>query len=117
MLTPSRFAWTIQYHTHWAASVASLPFYGIGQVMIMNPVQNYYIDAFEKYAASAVAGGALFRSLVGGLVPLAAPTLFGDLGFGWGISVFGFISIALAPAPLVFYRYGETIREKFNVDL
>jgi len=85
--------------------------------MIMNTVQNYYIDAFEKYAASAVAGGALFRSIVGGLVPLAAPGLFDNLGYGWGVSVFGFISVALAPAPLFFYKYGEAIRERFTVVL
>ena len=85
--------------------------------MVLNTVQNYYIDAFEKYAASAVAGGALFRSIVGGIVPLAAPGLFQSLGYGWGISVFAFISVFLAPAPLIFYRYGEDIRNKFNVDL
>lgn len=85
--------------------------------MILNTTQNYYIDAFERYAASAIAGGALFRSLFGGIVPLAAPSLFDELGYGWGISVFGFVSLLLAPAPLVFYRYGRTIREKFTVNL
>lgn len=111
------FAWTVQYHVHWAASITATFFYGIGQVMVLNTVQNYYIDAFERYAASAIAGGALFRSIVGGVVPLVAPSLFHKLGYGWGISVFGFISLLLAPAPLVFYKYGERIREKFVVDL
>jgi hypothetical protein len=88
-----------------------------GQVTIINTVQNYYIDAFEKYAASAVAGGALFRSIVGGLVPLAAPGLFDSIGYGWGISVFAFISVLLAPAPVLFFKYGEGIREKFTIHL
>ena len=59
------FAWTVEAHTHWFASIAATFFYGIGQVMIMNTCQNYYIDSFEKYAASAIAAGAVFRSLLG----------------------------------------------------
>lgn len=112
-----RFAWTVEYRVHWAASILSTPFYGIGQVMILNTVQNYYIDSFEKYAASAIAAGAVFRSVVGGIVPLFVPTLFDIVGYGWGISVFAFLSLALAPAPLLFYYYGGKIREKFTVEL
>ncbi|KAF1360532.1 MFS general substrate transporter [Lizonia empirigonia] len=111
------FAWTVKKRAHWFASISATFFYGIGQVMILNCTQNYYIDSFEKYAASSIAAGAVFRSLVGGVVPLAAPGLFGSLGYGWGISVFGFIGLALAPAPLLFYLYAEKIRERYPVNL
>ena len=111
------FAWTVEKHAHWFASIASTFFYGIGQVMILNTTQNYYIDSFEKYAASAIAAGAVFRSVVGGIVPLIAPILFDKLGYGWGISVFGFLALAISPAPVVFYYYGEPIRERFAVEL
>jgi multidrug resistance protein len=111
------FAWTVQAHVHWFASIASTFFYGIGQVMILNCTQNYYIDSFEQYAASAIAAGTVFRSLVGGVVPLFAPALFEKLGYGWGISTFAFVSLALAPAPLVFFYFGEGIRERFQVKL
>ncbi|KAK8203877.1 membrane transporter [Phyllosticta capitalensis] len=111
------FAWTAQFHVHWAATLASTLFYGIGQVMILNAVQNYYIDSFEKYAASAIAAGAVFRALIGGVVPLFAPQLFKGVGYGWGISVFAFVGVALAPAPSFFFRYGETIRRRFTVEL
>ena len=111
------FAWTVEKHAHWFASIAATFFYGIGQVMILNSTQNYYIDSFEKYAASAIAAGTVFRSLVGGVVPLAAPGLFEKLGYGWGISVFAFIGLILAPAPVLFYTFGERIRERFPVNL
>jgi multidrug resistance protein len=111
------FAWTVEKHAHWMASISATFFYGIGQVMILNSTQNYFIDSFEKYAASAIAAGSVFRSLVGGVIPLAAPALFARLGYGWGISVFAFTSLLLAPAPIVFYLYGERIRERFKVDL
>ena len=80
------------------------------------PVQNYYIDSFSKYAASAIAGGSVFRSLVGGIVPLFAPMLFDKLGFGWGISVFGFCAVVIAPSPVVFYYFGKRVRERFKID-
>lgn len=85
--------------------------------MILNTTTNYYIDSFEKYSASAIAAGAVFRSVIGGIVPLFASGLFESLGYGWGISVFGFLATAIAPAPLIFYFFGGKIREKFPVNL
>jgi hypothetical protein len=111
------FAWTVESEAPWLVTIASTLFYGIGQVLIVNCVQNYYIDSFEKYAASAIAAGAVFRSAVGGITPLLAPSLFDALGYGWGVSVFAFLAVALAPAPVVFYRFGESIRESFHLDL
>lgn len=111
------FGWTVEYKSPWPVTVAATIPYGIGQVIILNSTQNYYIDAFERYAASAIAAGALFRSLVGGVIPLFAPGLFKSLGYGWGFSLFGFISVALAPAPLIFYLYGEKVRSRFQIQL
>lgn len=111
------FAWAVEKHTHWFASISGTFFYGIGQVMILNCTQNYFIDSFEKYAASAIAAGTVFRSVVGGIIPLGAPALFEKLGYGWGISVFAFVSLLLAPAPILFFVFGERIRERFKVDL
>lgn len=111
------FAWLVELHTPWPASIATTFFYGIGQVMILNCTTNYYIDSFEKYAASAIAAGAVFRSLIGGVVPLFAPAMFAKLGYGWGISVFGFLALAIAPAPLLFFYYGQRIRERYSVEL
>ena len=85
--------------------------------MIINCTQNYYIDAFEKYAASAIAAGAVFRSVIGGVVPLFAPSLFKSVGYGWGVSVFGLLGLLLSPAPLFFYRFGERIREASTAEL
>ncbi|KAL9615705.1 MAG: hypothetical protein Q9160_009322 [Pyrenula sp. 1 TL-2023] len=110
------FAWSIEYRLHWAISIAATYFYGVGQVVILNTVQNYYIDSFSQYSASAIAAGAVFRSLLGGVVPLFAPPLFEKLGYGWGISVFAFLTVAVAPSPLLFYYYGGRIRERFKLE-
>jgi len=111
------FAWTIEYKVHWTVPLLSTVFFGIGQITILNTCQNYYIDSFSKYAASAIAAGAVFRSIVGGVVPLGASQLFEKVGYGWGVSVFAFLSLALSPAPVLFYWYGQTLREMFAIDL
>jgi hypothetical protein len=43
--------------------------------------------------------------------------LYADLGLGWGNSVLGFIGVAFLPVPLLFYRYGRWLRERFPVKL
>lgn len=110
------FAWLVEFHVDWWITLVPLFFYGIGQVCVFNSTQNYYIDAFERYAASAIAAGALFRSLFGGVVPLFAGGLFELLGPGWGMSIFGFVALAIAPSPLFCY-FGERVRKRFEVDL
>ena len=105
------FAWTVELHVHWFASIAATYFYGIGQVMILNTCQNYYIDSFEKYAASAIAAATVLRSLAGFGFPLFAPAMYNKLDFGWGNSVLGFIALALGvPAPFMLWRFGEKLR-------
>jgi hypothetical protein len=75
-------AWMVQLHLHWIVSISSTFFYEIGQVAIFNSTQNYYIDAFEKYAASAIAAGELFWSVIGGVMPLFRPSLINNVGVG-----------------------------------
>lgn len=111
------FAWTVEFHVHWFPTILSTLFFGFGQITIFNAVQNYYIDSFSKYAASAIAAGAVFRSLVGGVIPLFAPALFDKAGYGWGISAFGFLSVVLMPSPALFYIFGERLRSRFEIQL
>lgn len=111
------FAWMVEFHVHWFPTILSTFFFGIGQITVFNTVQNYYIDSFSQYAASAIAAGAVFRNFFGGVVPLVAPTVFENLGWGWGLSIFGFTSLALSPSPLLFYYFGERIRTRYAIEL
>ncbi|KAI5357496.1 putative major facilitator superfamily, MFS transporter superfamily [Septoria linicola] len=107
------FGWTVQKETHWAIPLAAMIFFGASQASIFNSVQTYYTEAYESNAASALAAGSFLRSMVGGVVPLFASSLFDKLGYGWGMSVFGFIAAALMPAPLLFFWLGRGLREKY----
>ena len=81
------------------------------------PIQMYIIDCYPTHAASGNATLTATRSLLGALLPLAGPKMFASLGLGWGNSLLGFIALAFLPAPIVFNRYGQRIREKFPLKL
>ena len=95
------FGWAIEYQQAWPIPIVATALFGASHVAIFNTVQNYYIDSFEKYAASALAAGAFLRSLVGGIIPLFVGKMFEEIGYGWGMSIFGFIGVILMPAPLL----------------
>lgn len=80
------------------------------------PNQVYLIDAYETYAASAIAANSVVRSLGGAFLPLAGIPMYRALGLGWGNSLLGFIAIALGGFPSIFYRYGERLRARFDPD-
>lgn len=106
------FGWSVEEGMHWAVPLAAMVFFGASQASIFNCVQTYYTEAYESNAASALAAGAFLRSQIGGVVPLFVSTLFQTIGYGWGMSVFGFIALALMPAPLLFYWIGGRLRER-----
>ena len=107
------FGWSVEKGMHWAVPLAAMVFFGASQASIFNCVQTYYTEAYESNAASALAAGSFLRSQVGGVVPLFVSTLFQTVGYGWGMSTFGFIAVALMPAPLLFYWIGGRLREKY----
>ena len=65
-------------------------------------MQTYLVDAFVRYAASAMAANTVLRSLLGGLLPLCGLKMYNVLGLGWGNSLLGFIALALVPIPILF---------------
>jgi multidrug resistance protein len=107
------FGWALEARAPWPVPLAAMLLFGASHVAIFNPVQTYYIDAYEAEAASALAAGAFLRSQMGGVVPLFVSGLFDRLGYGWGMSVFGGLAVVLMPAPALFFRYGRGLRERF----
>ena len=111
------FGWTAQYKTHWILPIIGTSFIGIGALFVMMPVQLYLIDAFgPRGGASALAANTVLRSLAGCFLPLAGPHLYhSKLELGWGNSLLGFLAIGFCALPIIFYRYGEMLRNRFPV--
>lgn len=139
------YGWSAQAHTHWIVPIIGTSFVGFGILGIFVcvcrfslsslslisvllfafqwanpnklPAQTYLVDAYTRYAASAIAANTLLRSILGSMVPLFGYKMYESLGLGWGNSLLGFIAIAFLPLPVLFYKFGERIRMRTTVKL
>lgn len=107
------FAWTCMPITvHWIWPIlAGVPF-GAGQSAIFIYANNYIAGAYGIYAASALAGNGLVRSLFGGLLPLAGSAMYKALTPHWAGTLLGVLELLLIPIPFAFYFWGGKIRER-----
>lgn len=106
------FAWTSAPSIPWPVSVVGSGFFGVGMVIVWTSVNNYLVDAYKVYAASALAGQVVWRSIFGAVFPLFTPYMYRNLGLQWASSIPAFMALACAPFPFLFYKYGAAIREK-----
>ncbi|GAB1318245.1 Trichosetin biosynthesis cluster MFS transporter [Madurella fahalii] len=112
------YGWAANNHNHWIVPIVGTFFIGLGSFFIVMPAQTYFVDIFgQQGAASALAANTVVRNIFGTFLALAAPPLYNNLGLGWGNSVLGFICLGFAPIPVLFYRYGERLRNRFVVEL
>ncbi|KAL1961237.1 hypothetical protein VTO42DRAFT_3183 [Malbranchea cinnamomea] len=110
------FAWTsAPASIHWILPIlAGVPFGG-GNTTVFIYANNYITHSYGIYAASALAGNAVIRSVMGGVLPLVGPYMYDDLGPNWAATLLGLLEVAIIPIPLVFYRYGHKIRMKSSL--
>ena len=110
------FAWScVPASIHPAISIAAgIPF-GAGNGAVFIYASNYLVHSYGIYAASAMAGNAVIRSLLGGTLPLAGHSLYNALGANWAGTFLGLLEVAIIPIPFIFYKYGYKIREKSSL--
>jgi len=110
------FSWTCLPTTiHWAVPIAfGIPF-GAGNTLCFIYGSNYLAGAYGIYAASALAGNAVMRSVFGGTLPLAGPAMYKAFTPQWAGTFLGLLEVLLIPIPFVFYRYGAKIRSKSRI--
>ncbi|KAF4177948.1 hypothetical protein CNMCM8927_000594 [Aspergillus lentulus] len=112
ILPPGMFwaAWTSQASVPWPAQVAAYILVGGSLFIIFVQGFKYIVDVYLNVANSAISGNTFARSFFGATFPLFSPALYHNLGVPWATSVLAFISLALAPVPFFFYKYGAKIR-------
>jgi MFS transporter, DHA1 family, multidrug resistance protein len=103
---------------HWISQVIAIYFIGAGIMLIFAVGVVYIIDIYLPVAASAIAANTCIRSMVACGLPLAAPSMYENLGSAWATSLLAFLTLGLVPAPFLFYKYGERLRagSRFAVD-
>lgn len=106
------FSWTCTPNVHWIVSIlAGIP-YGAGNAAVFIYASNYLVYSYGIYAASALAGNAVMRSVLGATLPLAGPAMYAAMGPNWAGTLLGILLAICIPIPFVFYRYGNRIRMK-----
>jgi len=64
------------------------------------------------YTNSAGACNSFFRSIASATLVIASHRIVLTLGSKWGVSLFGFLTLGLVPIPMIFLRYGQSMRAK-----
>ena len=106
------YGWTSYPQLPWIAPAIGLAMVGFGIVIVVLAIADYVVDAYAKYAGSAVAALVLVEDLVAAFLPLAAQSMYTNLGFQWASTVLGFASLLLSAAPFVLIKYGYSIRAR-----
>ncbi|KAL5116123.1 hypothetical protein ACEQ8H_006020 [Pleosporales sp. CAS-2024a] len=106
------FAWTSYSSIPWMVPSVALSLVGFGMFCSTAAVTTYVVDAYAKYAASAVAGIAFLENLMAAFLPLATQSMYRALGFRWASSLLGFIALPLSLIPLILWRFGTRIRAR-----
>lgn len=102
--------WTANSNIHWMVPILSGTPFGVGFMLIFMALLNYVTDAYEIFAASAMAATSACRSIFGAVLPIAARPMYDKLGIAWASSLLGFLSLGMSIIPFAFLKYGDRIR-------
>ncbi|TFK72091.1 multidrug resistance protein 4 [Pluteus cervinus] len=106
------YGWSAQAKLHWIMPIIGTGIFGFGLMNSFLSVNLYLVDAFT-FAASALAAGSVFRSMVGFIFPLFGEDIYKRLGLGGGNSLLAGLAIVLGiPFPVWIYFKGEEMRQK-----
>ncbi|KAK0561841.1 hypothetical protein OC844_002990 [Tilletia horrida] len=94
----------------WGPTISAIAL-GASITLVFISLQAFIIDTYGAYSASALAANTICRSAVAGAFPLFTTQFFKGVGVNWASSIIGWVALALAPVPLVFYLYGPRLRK------
>lgn len=103
-------------HIIWVGPASSGIAFGFGMVLCYYSVNNYIIDSYQKFAASALAAKVFLRSGGGAAFPLFITQMYHRLGLQWASWLLAFIGLAMVLIPYTFYIFGAKLRAKLSKD-
>ncbi|CAD0087538.1 unnamed protein product, partial [Aureobasidium vineae] len=112
------FAWTIPprvTNVHWVVSMIGLVFVGFATADLSYVLFGYCTDAYGPMAASAVSSLSTCRTIAAAVFPLFAYQMFSGLGANVAASILAAVATLFAFTPILFLKYGRTLRKKSKV--
>ncbi|KAH7392847.1 MFS multidrug transporter-like protein [Pyrenochaeta sp. MPI-SDFR-AT-0127] len=110
-LSVAGYGWIAQFQLPAPLLLVSVSLLGFTLLLTVIPLSAYVVDAFGLYSASAMTGVIVTRCLMGTFLPLATGPLADRLGYGWGFTCLGALSLCLGIIPILILRYGEKWRQ------
>ena len=95
----------------WAGLGACFVF-GMVLIAIYVSSYEYIIDSYGDHSAIALASITMVRYMIAGSMVIAARPLYEGIGVHWTMTLLGCIAAVLAPAPLIFWRFGRKLRKR-----
>ena len=107
------FAWTARSNIHWICPIVAQGVSIFGSLLIYVGGNMYMMDTYGPlYGASAAGASSLSRYTLSAAFPLFTLQLYEALGTGWATSLLGFCTVAMAPIPWVFWKWGPKSRAR-----
>ncbi|WBW71138.1 spermine family transmembrane transporter [Schizosaccharomyces osmophilus] len=106
------FGWTSFPRLIWIGPAFSGVPFGYGMVLFYFSANNYLIDVYQNYCASALAAKTMVRSGGGAAFPLFIDFMMDGMTRQWAFFLLGMVAVAAIPIPFIFYFYGAQIRAK-----
>ncbi|KAJ4988291.1 bicyclomycin resistance [Stagonosporopsis vannaccii] len=125
------FGWTTYSSVHWigmtdqgyyhvtiiadhdtAVPIIFSGIFGVGVIWVYSGVFTFLVEAYPVYAASALAANSFARSYFAAAFPLFGVQMYNNLGYQWATSLLAFLALAMAPFPILFFRFGKRLRGK-----
>ncbi|KAK4942652.1 hypothetical protein LTR10_017600 [Elasticomyces elasticus] len=107
------FAWATRPNIHWIVPILFQGLAIMTTVMTYSSANLFMVDAYGPlYGASAAGAAMLSRYGLSAAFPLFALQLYKTLGVGWATTFLAFCTLAMAPIPWLFWRYGPLLRAR-----
>lgn len=107
------YGWAGELKAYWLITDIGVGIFAAGIILGTQAMQAYVLDSFPNYTSSATAASQFLRSITAFAFPIFAPTMYQALGYGWGNSMLGCLSLLIGiPAPLLLWKFGAKLRAK-----
>ncbi|KNG89065.1 MFS transporter [Aspergillus nomiae NRRL 13137] len=93
------FSWTIYPGIHWIVPMIGSALFGAGTILVFSGIFTFLVEAYPRYAASALAANSFTRSTFAGAFPLFGTQMYNKLGLHWASCLLAFLTLAMVPFP------------------
>ncbi|KAK5085980.1 hypothetical protein LTR05_005270 [Lithohypha guttulata] len=111
------FAWTSRPSIHYVIPIIFQGISILASLLIYASANLFMLDSYGPlYGASAAGAAMLSRYSLSTAFPLFALRMYQSLGVGWATTILACCSAAMAPIPVLFWRYGEGLRRRMRYE-